>query len=105
MTVFVTLVTESDLLLRLVSDYARGLGCHVDGEPKAATRSIRVEVDDDRSLLELLTHVALGAAKAGIALTEPLCQVTYRHAGVTSDVSLALRIADFRINTAARVGA
>jgi hypothetical protein len=49
--------------------------------------------------------VALGAAKAGIALTEPLCQVTYRHEGVTSDVRLTLRIAEFRIDEAAHIGA
>ena len=104
MTVFVTLVTESELLLQLVGDYARGLGCDVDGAPNAPG-SIRIEVDDDRSLVELLTHVALGAAKAGVAVSEPLCQVTYRHAGVTSDVILTLRIAEFRIDTAARVGA
>ena len=105
MTVFVTLVTESELLLQLVSDYARGLGCDVDSGSKAASGSIRIEVDDDRSLVELLTHVALGAAKAGVAVSEPLCQVTYRHAGVTSDVILTLRIAEFRIDTAARAGA
>jgi hypothetical protein len=105
MTVFVTLVTESELLLHLVSDYARGLGCDVDGAANPARGSIRIEVDDDRSLVELLTHVALGAAKAGIAVSEPLCQVTYRHAGVTSDVILTLRIAEFRIDTAARVDA
>lgn len=104
MTVFVTLITESELLLRLVSDYARGLGCDVDGA-SPARGSIRIEVDDDRSLVELLTHVALGAAKAGVAVSEPLCQVTYRHAGVTSDVILTLRIAEFRIDTAARVDA
>jgi hypothetical protein len=104
MTVFVTLITESELLLHLVSYYARGLGCDVDGA-NPARGSIRIEVDDDRSLVELLTHVALGAAKAGIAVSEPLCQVTYRHAGVTSDVILTLRIAEFRIDTAARVDA
>ena len=105
MTVFVTFVSESDVLLGLVSDYARGLGCQVDVGLMSSNRSIRIEVDDDRSLVELLTHVALAAAKAGVEVSEPLCQVTYRHRGVTSDVTLTLRIAEFRIDTAARAGA
>ena len=106
MTVSVTLVSENDLVLRLVRDFAHGLGCPVDMTPMSSGRSIRIEVDDDdHSLVELLTHVALSAAKAGVDVAEPLCHVTYRHRGVTSDVTLTLRIAEFRIDTAARVGA
>ena len=45
-------------------------------------------------------HVALSATKAGVEVTEPVCQITYRHAGVTSDVNLTLRIADFHIGKA-----
>jgi hypothetical protein len=106
MTVSVTLVSENDLVLRLVGDFAHGLGCPVDMKPMSSGRSIRIEVDDDdHSLVELLTHVALSAAKAGVDVAEPLCHVTYRHRGVTSDVTLTLRIAEFRIDTAARVGA
>ena len=104
MTVFVTLITESELLLHLVSDYARGLGCDVDGANPAGG-SIRIEVDDDRSLVELLTHVALSAAKAGVDFAEPLCHVTYQHRGVTSEVTLTLRIEEFRIDKAAGSGA
>jgi hypothetical protein len=106
MTVSVTLVSESDPVLRDVSDVARGLGCPVDTGPMTSSRSVRIEVDDDdHSLVELLTHVALCAAKAGVDVAEPLCHVTYRHRGVTSDVTLTLRIAEFRIDTAARIGA
>src|SRR5436190_19890290 len=106
MVVFVTLVSENDLILRLVGDFAHGLGCPVDIGLMSSGHSIRIEVDDDdRNLVELLTHVGLSAAKAGVDVAEPLCHVTYRHRGATSDVTLTLRIAEFRIDTAARIGA
>jgi hypothetical protein len=97
MTVSVTLVSENDLVLRLVHDFAHGLGCPVD----TSGRSVRIEVDDDgHSLVELLTHVALSATNAGVDIAEPRCHVMYRHSGVTSNVTLTLRIADVRIDTA-----
>lgn len=106
MTVSFKLVSENDLVLRLVRDFAHGLGCPVDMGSMSSTHSIRIEVnEDERHLMELLTQVALSAAKAGIDVAEPLCHVTYRHRGVTSDVTLTLRIADFHIDTAARIGA
>jgi len=106
MTVSITLVSENNLVLRLVRDFAHGLGCPVDMGPMSSSRSIRIELDDDdHSLVELLTHLAMSAAKAGVDVGEPLCHVTYRHRGVTSDVTLTLRIAEFRIDTAARIGA
>jgi len=104
MILFVTLVSENDLVLGLVRDYARGLGCPVTAV--ASDRSVRIEVpDDDHSLLELLTHVALSAAKAGINVAEPTVRVTYQHPSVTTEVALTLRIDEFRIDVAARVGA
>jgi hypothetical protein len=48
--------------------------------------------------------VALSATKAGVDVTEPLCHVTYHHGGVTTDVTLTLRIADVRIDTTPRPG-
>jgi hypothetical protein len=106
MAVFVTLVSENDLILRLVSEFAHGLGCPVDIGLMSSDHSIRIEVDDDdRKLVELLTHVALSAAKAGVDVTEPLCHVTSRHRGATSDVTLTLRIAEFRIDTGTRIRA
>jgi len=100
MAVFLSLVSESDLILRLVSEFAHGLGCPVDIGLMSSGHSIRIEVDDDdRNLVELLTHVALSAAKAGVDVAEPLCHVTYRHPGAPSDVTLTLRITDFRIDT------
>jgi hypothetical protein len=106
MTIAVTLVTNSQPLLDLVRDFAHGLGCRVDMATTAAGRSVRIAVnDDDYTLVELLTHVALSAAKAGVDVAEPLCHVTYQHPSVTSEVTLTLRIADFRIDKAAGVGA
>jgi hypothetical protein len=103
MTVSATLVSTNDLVLRLVHDFARGLGCPVD---VSADRRIRIDLDgDDQKLLELLTHVALSATKAGVDVGEPLCHVTYRHQDVTSDVTLTLRIADVRIGTNAKTNA
>jgi len=100
MTLFVTLISKHEEILELVRDFAHGLGCPVDMGPVAVRRRLQIEVnDDDHSLVELLTHVALSATKARVEVTEPECHITYRHAGVTSDVSLALRIADFHIKT------
>ena len=108
MTISVTLVSENDQLLRLVRDFARGLGCRVDMAPVSSGGSIRIALDDDdddHSLVELLTHVALSAAKAGVDVAEPICHVTYQHRSVTSEVTLTLRIAEFRIDRATGIGA
>jgi hypothetical protein len=105
MTVSVTLVSKSEQVLRLVHDFAHGLGCPVDMGSPSSGGSIRIEVGDDHSLLELLTHVALSATKAGVNVAEPLCHVTYRHRGVTSNVTLTLRIAEVGIDTPTRIGA
>jgi hypothetical protein len=102
MTVYLTLITGSDLVLHLVSDFARGLGCSVDVVRKQPHRGIRIEVPDaGHTLVELLTHVALSATKAGVDAGEPLCQLTYRHAGASAEVRLALRIAEFSIDATA----
>ena len=107
MTLALTLVSESDLLRRLVRDFAHGLGCPVDMASTSSGRpSVRIAVNEsDHSLVELLTHVALSAAKAGIDFAEPLCNVTYQHRGVPSEVTLTLRIEEFRIDKAAGSGA
>ena len=83
MTVYLTLISGNDLILHLVSDFARGLGCAVDVVPEHPARGIRIEVPD-----------------AGQGLVEPLCQLTYRHAGACAEVRLAVRIAEFSIEAA-----
>ena len=102
MTVYLTLTSGNDLVLRLVSEFARGLGCAVDAASTTANHRIRIEVPDNgHTLVELLTHVALSATKAGIDLTEPLCEVASRHVGASSEVKLAFRVAEFSIDTTA----
>jgi hypothetical protein len=102
MTVHLTLISSSNLILHLVSDFARGLGCPVDMLPEQPHRGIRIEVPDaGHPLIELLTHVALSATKAGVDPGEPLCQLTYRHAGASAEVRLAVRIAEFSIDATA----
>ena len=96
MTVHFTLATKSDDLFRLVGDFAQGLGCTLQEEPIVDT--LRAEVPDGaETLLNLITFVALSAMKCGVALDEPLCEVTYRQ-GAASEVTLALRIADIRLH-------
>jgi hypothetical protein len=102
MTVFLTLISGRNLILHLVSDFARGLGCAVDVVAEQPHRGIRIQVPDaGHTLVELLTHVALSATKAGVDPGEPLCQVTYRHAGASAEVRLAVRIAEFSIEATA----
>ena len=102
MTVYLTLTSGNDLVLRLVSEFARGLGCAVDAASTTANHRVRIEVPDTgHTLVELLTHVALSATKAGIDLTEPLCEVASRHAGASSEVKFAFRVAEFNIDTTA----
>jgi len=102
MTVHLTVTSENDVVIDLVRDFAHGLGCVVEAVRAPAGRGIRVDVPDaGHVLVELLTHVALSATKAGIEVSEPLCQVTCQHSGVSSKVRLAMRLAEFRIDTAA----
>ena len=102
MTAHLTLVSSNDLVLSLVRDFARGLGSSVDPVPEPAGPGIRVDLPDvANSLLELLTHVALSATKAGVDVQEPRCMVTYRHEGAASTMTLTLRIADVSIDTVA----
>jgi hypothetical protein len=102
MEVYLTLISGNDVILHLVGDFARGLGCKLESVAAPPKRGIRIQVPDvGHSLVEILTHVALSAAKAGVDTAEPLCQLTSRHPGVSSEVRLAFRINDFSIDTAA----
>lgn len=98
MIVYLTLLSGSTVILDLVSDFARGLGCSVDAVAEQQHRGIRIQVPDaGQTLVELLTHVALSATKAGVDPGEPLCQLTHRHAGASAEVRLSVRIAEFNI--------
>ncbi len=103
MTAHLTLESKSEALLRLVSDFAHGLGAEVDTPPGSGLGAIRIALPDTSDdLLELVSHIALSATRAGVALDEPTCRVTFRHANAPSMVTLALRIAAFDIESPAR---
>ena len=100
MTASLTVISRSDLVIRLVSDFARGLRCPVDSVPAPGRTAIRIELAEiDPYLLELLAHVAIAATKTG-DVGEPLCQITYQHRGAPSEVTLGLRVAEFDIDAA-----
>ena len=105
MTVSLSVTSKNDQVLHLVHDFAVGLGCAADWTTTPADRGVRVHVDDEHNVLELLTHVALSATKAGVDVSEPLCQMTYLYSGAASNVTLALRLVDVDIDTSQRPGA
>jgi hypothetical protein len=98
MTVHLTLASESETVQRLVADFARGLGCSLEASPGRVLRAALPDGGD--ALIDLLTHVAFSAIKAGVDVSEPLCKVTYRHPNVSSEVTLALRVTEFDIGRA-----
>jgi hypothetical protein len=101
MTLNLMLTSENAKLLRLVRDFARGLGCEVEAADGAEGPRLQANVPDGEILLELLSYIALSATNAGVDIAEPLCRVTYRHPSAASMVTFALRIADFGIDPAA----
>ena len=97
MTVHLRLVSESERLVRLVGEFAQGLGCTLEAAPPGSGE-LRAEVPGAEALLELLSYVALSATKLGVQVLESLCEVTYRHDTAASDVTLGLRIVDIRLH-------
>jgi len=101
MIVRLTLFSENHDLLRLVGDFAKGLGCHLRDVPPALGRGLETELPDgDDALLELLSYVALSATKAGVAVEEPLCRINYWHEGASAEVTMDLHVADFTLDKA-----
>jgi hypothetical protein len=95
--VSLTLISQSDMLLHLVGDFARGLGCSLDA---AAAGQLRIELPDTGDgLLELLDYVALSAAKAGVDVAEPLCRLAYHRGEALARVTIDLRITAFNLTT------
>ena len=94
MKVSLTVITKSADVQWMVADFARGLGCTVHVVPGD---EIRAELPHLTALLELLDYVALSATKAGVDPSEPLCRVTYRHAGAATEVTLGLRVEEFSL--------
>jgi hypothetical protein len=98
MTAELTVVSGSGVVLKLVGDYAHGLGCASEAVSTAEGTGLRIDIGTfDARLVDILTHVALACAKAGLDVDEPRCELTYRGANANSRVRLALRIARFDI--------
>ena len=101
MTAHLAVLSRNGLVLKLVSDYAHGLGCASEAISEPEGNGIRIAMsNDDVGLVDLLTQVALGCAKAGVEVNEPLCLVTSRGAGASSQVRVALRMGRFNIESA-----
>ena len=104
MTAHLTVRSDSDLVLVMVGDYARGLGCASEPAP-AAKPGVRIVLPDaDSRLLDLITYVALGCVKAGVDVAEPICDLTYQYAGAAAQVRLVLRIDSFTIDPTGAAG-
>jgi hypothetical protein len=103
MTVHLILFTDSEPIRHQVADFARGLGCTVSAAPASPDHGLRAELPDEgEALLELLSHVALTATKAGVDLSEPLCRVVYKHQPTAPEVAVGFRLTEFNINTGPR---
>jgi hypothetical protein len=94
--VYLTVISQNEMVLNLVGDFARGLGCAVDADGAQGRLQIALS-DADDALLELFDYVALSATRAGVDLGEPLCRLTYRRGQAPAQVTLDLRIADFSL--------
>jgi hypothetical protein len=92
--VHLSVLSQNEMVLQLVGDFAKGLGCAID----AGGDELRIELSEaDDALLELLDYVALSATRAGVNVGEPLCRLTYRRGQAPAQVTLDLRIADFSL--------
>jgi hypothetical protein len=102
MTAELTVVSTSGVVLKLVGDYAHGLGCATESVSRAEGPAIRIDIAQyEARLVDILTHVALACAKAGLDVNEPWCELTYRGTKANSQVRLALRITSFNIEGSA----
>jgi hypothetical protein len=101
MTGHLTLESKSEVVLRYVADFARGLGCAVAAPADSGAHAIRIALPESSdALLELISHVALSATRAGVDIGEPRCHITFQHDKAPSVVTLALRIDEFNIDAA-----
>lgn len=95
----VTVVSQSERLLGLVRDFAVGLGLASEPGPPSHV-AVSLTQGSHETLLHLLTHIALSAAKSGVETSEPVCRVTFHEPGAASEVSLGLKIASFDLQAA-----
>ncbi|HEX5110178.1 MAG TPA: hypothetical protein VFV95_17125 [Vicinamibacterales bacterium] len=93
-----TVVSQSAALLRLVREFAEGLGWTLASIAPSSITLREPEESPPERVLNLLTYVSLSAAKEGIDTSEPLCRIRYRE-GHSSEVTLGVRITEFDIKT------
>ena len=94
MTIQLLLVSQSDALLRLVREFAEGLGCGVGVQATSPT-DVRVRLPEEAGadlLLHLLSYVALSAVKLGLDPSEPRCRVHFREPKAAAAVTLGLSV-------------
>jgi len=90
------LLSQNGSLLRLVREFAEGLGWTLESSaPSAITLVQPQQTNGLDHLLNLLTYVALAAGKTGVDPGEPLCRIRYRQGQALSEVTLGLRITEF----------
>jgi len=105
MTGHLTVESRHPFVLTAVEDFARGLGCTIEAPREGAAAAVRITLPESSDhVLELMTHVALSATRAGADLDEPVCRVSFQPGSAASVVTLGLRIAEFDIDAASRAG-
>jgi hypothetical protein len=95
-----TVVSQNESLLRLVREFAEGLGWTLGSAAPSAISLLQPEPEETRGpdhLLNLLTYVALNAVKTGAGSSEPLCRIRYRE-GHAWEVTLGIRITEFNLS-------
>ena len=93
-----SVVSESGALLRLVREFAEGLGWTLTSITPSSITLREPEESGPERVLNLLTFVSLSTAKVGIDSSEPLCRIRYRE-GPASEVTLGVRITEFDLKT------
>jgi hypothetical protein len=94
--VTLTVLSRDATVMQYVRDFAKGLGCAVDGGGESGDGGIRIELADTAELVELLDYVALTAIRAGVDVQEPLCRLTYRRDG-SAQVTLGVRCVELTL--------
>ena len=98
MQIELEVVSHNEALLRLIREFAEGLGWTLG--PKVPSGISLRQTEDSAGanhLLNVLTYMALSAAKTGGDASEPLCRIRYRE-GHASAVKLGIRIAEFDLS-------
>ena len=98
MNAILTVLSDQVTVVHHVRDFAKGLGCAVDGGSASSDTETRIEIADTGDMLvELLDYVALAATQAGVGPNEPLCRLMFRR-GASAQVTLGLRLVELTVD-------